>query len=873
MQRKMVEQLAEQRGWRAGWAAVRYHNATNLQEISLDDEESAIPADKEALREEKRPFSSLLSPALTLALVSEASFHTAYEYLSDQAMRYYALATQNKSVEVVIADLAMLRRQQGDFDATKTYLKHLLPSYATDGWSSMEAEMMNVYAECLKELGQKEEYVNAVLDLLAKVCGRKMTGKLPSLRLVNHRSLDLEDADLEVSALLLELVDCSKLVLQEITRPMGHYFSDIKLEREVMHLEDSDGFALRLRFRHLLDEELELDQVSARLVSVDDPNQEIWLVSDGSTKLKTGPTELDLKATTVAFGPYLVDKVILKLGKLRLLHELQPKPETPALIINDAETLIAQSLLHRRPFVFLYPSEHAFNVEVSVARQIHIDKHRHLEFVVDSGWNEIHSVDIKLRPTSAGLRLHLAQGVYEGVQRQDGGNGKPGQLGLGGLQEHSTAVVKVPYTLEHATLDISLRLEARYHTSRGSFMFLSLVTLRHELPLDVDVNDTFHLDTLFSSFTVCTTNKVPVVIIEANLDDSPAYAVEAPPAVSMPMTIFNKSPVKLLYKITRTSDTGRKINKRDAALALGLQYLAIDELLLATLRGLFSAHLQNSQFQALARLLLPIVNERCRQLLTSTDIEVAIMLGEAKVPSYEEFGWREVVATLPTTAQPELTQWLKSWHGEHPHIEIDMHAGIARATSRHMAISVDVPTIDVVFNTSLLVVDNEPPGADYSLILNVGRPVKSRVRVQHTKRWGAASISGSGKKGEEDVAFVLDVQADPDTWLVGGKRRAHFTPGGEEHPTFDLTLVPLRLGTHALPHVDIQPEVVVDGEGRSDKAHHQPGVSCETLCESAGQLARVIRNTRTTKAHIVESSATTGPLGLGIVVPSVTEPG
>ncbi|KAK5118590.1 hypothetical protein LTR85_008055 [Meristemomyces frigidus] len=858
MQRKMLEQLAERRTWRAGWAAVRHAKAGKLQDVSLDNAETIgdVAERNGTTSHEERDsatVSSLLAASLKLALASEADFQDVYQLLSDQAMRYYALATQTKSVEGIVGDLALLKRQQGDFEAAESFIKHLLPSYATEGWGTVEMEILIVYAECLKELHRSEDYVKIVLDLLAKVWQRKLTRKVLTIGLPQH---DFEDDGIDASGMLSNVVQYSSRLEREMTRPMGDYFTGLEVETEVRHLEDRDGFTLHLRFRHLIEAEIELDGVSVRLVSADEPSQEIWLVSGGTVRLTHGTVEADVESTITTFGAYYVDKMVVKAGKVQFAQELQPKPDTPALVLNDAEPPVAHSMSYKRPFVFLYPAEHAFNAEISVAKDIQIDKPRHLIIAISSGLNEIEDLELKMKPTSAGLRLHLGDAKYADDTQQRKSGGMAGQLRLGSLAEHSSATVRVPYTIEQPTKDISLRFEARYHTSKGSFSFFSSIVLRHELPLDVDVDDIFHLDTLFSNFTVRATNKLPAVITEAALGDSPVYTVESPPVVGMPMTVFDRSPARLIYKIGRKPSTGGKHAKRDAILAIHLRCVPADEFLAATLQSRFLEDLKSSDFQPLARLLLPVMSERCRRQFSIADVEVAIMLEQARVPSYEDIGWQEVIATLPKAAQPELAAWLQRWHAEHAHVKLDYQSAEANEASRHITISVDVPTVDFVHSASLSLLGDDQQSEAGPQVLTVGRPIKARASIRHTKQWSDASIFANAKAKDASPGFVMDVHAESDTWIVGGQRRAHFTPDEGEATAFELILIPLKAGQHSLPTVDVQPEPVVDADGRNDQ-RRQPSVSCETHYESSGQSVRVIRDLRTTRLHIEDGAVST----------------
>lgn len=862
MQRKMLEQLAQRRGWRAGWAAVHHETASNVQDVSLDDAQTNASRTNED--SDDMTVSRMLTASLTLALATEADFQDAYQLLSDQAMRYHALATQTKSVDGIVGDLALLKRQQGDFEVAESFIKHLLPSYASEGWSAMEVEILSIYAECLKQLDRKGDYVRIVLDLLAKRCQKKMTGRVLSFRSPQN---GFAGHDFDADGMLTDLVHYSVGLERELTRSMAAYFTDLEVQKEVGHPEDRDGFTLHLRFQHLLDDEIELAGVSVRLTSVDDPSQEIWLASSGSVMLAPGMVDVDVESSVTALGAYYVDKVALKAGKVQFVQELQPKPDMPALVLNDAEAPVAPSGSQKRPFVFLYPAEHAFDAVVSVANGIHINKPRHLIIAISSGRNQINDLELKMKPTSAGLRLHLADAKYadDAEQRQQGRIA--GQLQLGSLVEHSSATVKVPYTVEQATTEISMRLEARYHTSKGSFSFCRTVVLRHELPLDVDVDDMFHLDTLLSNFTVRTTNSDPVVITEATLEDSAAYAVESPPIVGIPMMVFDKSPARLIYKISRQTGTREIHSKREAALALRMQCLSACELLVMTMRAQFAADLKSSSFQSLARLLLPVLTQRCKQLLTNSDVEVAVMLEQVKVPSYEDFGWQEIIDMLPRVARPELAEWLKAWHAGHTYLKLDYGSLVAKEALRQITISVEIPTVDFVHSASLSLLEIGLTNQTSPRILTVGKPIKARASIYHTSKWSDVSIFTNVKARDAHLGFVMDIQTESDTWIIGGQRRAHFTPNEGEATAFELTLVPVKPGCHSLPTVDVQPAPVVDADGRSDQ-RQQPGISCETHYESSGQMVQVIQDLRTTRVRIEESAeATTGTASQSVVEP------
>ena len=854
MQRKMLDILAKQRGWLAGWATLKEQTRGSVEEIDLkgDVDHSA----DHAKAQPEPVFSTLTTPALVSTLESKTSFYLAYERLSDKAMRLYVAATQTKTAESIMGDLAILKSQQGDYEYAVSYFQHVLPLYAADGWSFMEDEALKTHASCLKHLNRTEEYVKVLLTSLAKACGRVKAAKDSLAKLSPF------DGILNVHGVLAEVIDSSHFLDSKVEQPAEHFFSEVRLANEVIHLDETDGFALRLHVRHLLDDELQVDHLSARLTNFDDPSLEIWLANDSPGCLKCGDNSFNLTSHAVAFGLYCIDKVVIQAGKLCFVHEFSkkstPLPTPPAADVgapNDSHEL------HKQPWVFLYPFSQAFDAKLRLAKDVHVNKSRYLDIELESGRNNITSTCIRLRPASAGLRLHLADSLFDNVQRDTAEGLQPGGISLGRLACDSTALVKVPYSLEQVTPDILIRFEAEYTTTRGSFSLAKSVKLVTQLPLDVDVNDTFHLDYLLSKFVIRTTRDTPLTITQASLAASSIYEVEAPEHLDMPIMVFESQPVNLLYKITRKA-ADQTYGKKSAALALRISYCAMDELIVNTLQSKLATALDSSPFSNLSRLLLPVLHDRSRQLFSRSDLELATLIGEATVPSFEDIGWHEIVGTLPATLQAELLEWLTSWHRSNDRLDVHQDGELSRV-ARSITISVEVPRIDFVHEVSLLVPDKIKPSPFDPQVLKLGETVSVQLTVASTNSWSNTSIDNSHKNQNlaelSGTDFMLDIHCDSDQWLIGGQRRFRFTAKADLESTFNVLLVPLQLGIQSLPTVDIQPVQSQQLSDEPKKASEPPIVSSEMHCSTAGQLVRVIRGIRKSQVIVAESASSARP--------------
>jgi len=852
IKRRTLEHLAERRGWVAGWNYTPSLSSAR-DEVDLDadggDDEAPDSAHQEN-KSESADVPAVLTAQLTSSLADLPSFLSAFEELSSLAVRLYTTATHSKSAETIMGDIAMLKLQQRDFTNAARYLEYVLPLYASDSWSLQEARVVRDLSECLRHLNRKGDFAQVILSFLKKIAGRRIEGKQCS-----------GDDQAESEQYLKRLVAASEDLPTDLDVKMADFFDEIKLGREIGLLSDTDGFVYRFSFGHVLSEDITLDEVSVKLVRVDDPQTEIVITRTEPLVVKNGTADVELKSGTSTFGAYYIDKVILRAKKLRFTHDLRPPtiPETSALGIVYAPSGDEEKNQRERPYVLLYPHTRAFDASAHLAKTNHMNKTKHLELRLVSGWNEVQEVDIRLKPASAGLRLYLSDAEAEGIDRRNDKEAKAGVLALGSLNTEQKATVQIPYTMDHAISKIIVRLEAHYSTAHGDFTFIAAVKLPAALPLDVNVDDLFRHDALFSTFSVRTTDRRPLVVTSAVLSDSKAYAAETPPVSSLPTVVLEQAPLSLLYKITRKqqANSGSKSTKKDAPLSLSVHYQSVADLVMASLANTFDADLATSKFTYLRRLLLPILHERVCQRLLPSDMDKAALLGEAKMPSFADLGWFEIVDTLPMETQRALSDWLMKWHIEHTRIEIKLP--IERTNEdKCVSLAVEVPNVDVAFSVSVALLEPGLAGeAGLERIVKLGQPVKAELRISHARAWSSETVFGTqqGGKDTRGCDFFVDVQAEPDTWVVAGSKKKHFTipqaidQTSDEVITFPIVLVPLRLGSSALPQLNVQAFKSEDG---NEAGQAQAVASCETFCESAGVVVKVIRGSQQSRVRIVE---------------------
>lgn len=182
----------------------------------------------------------------------------------------------------------------GDFRAASMYFGRMASLFAESRWNTVEAIMLKMHARCLRKLNRKDEYLRTLLDLLAKSASSRMAFKATSKRASDDAQSGqplywLNDDKVETTDVFYELVEYSQQLTYDITVAMPKYFGDITAEPYVRHYDDQDGFQLRLQFRHLLEDEIEIRAAKIRLVNTRNPQaKDIWLETPGPMQLKKG---------------------------------------------------------------------------------------------------------------------------------------------------------------------------------------------------------------------------------------------------------------------------------------------------------------------------------------------------------------------------------------------------------------------------------------------------------------------------------------------------------------------------------------------------------------------------------------------------------
>ena len=745
LSRNILEECGKKRGWVDGWAGVPVVGEpviAEMEEVSLEDDhhhhgddgkkeveggvegegkgegEGAVEDAGEGAgkgvkagptQKAKGPpverlqtsVAGLDNALLRAALDNRDDFYRLYETLIDKALRHYTVAGHAHSVQASMADLAVLKFHLGEFAEASFYFYRVIPFYGESGWSLLELSMLVMYARCLKELGRLEDYVNKALRQLlckAAVAERDRRRQRSKVRLSIASATTTQYPEVSaISGFLADLLQVSASLEKDVRIPLTNLFCDLGLDGPPFYDDDQDSFSLFFDLHSLLVDEFEASSVSLRISSPAGGSKEIWLQTKGPVTIRPGPNKVKVQSTVMMEGAFEVDQVRLTANKVVMHYER-----------DIYQAVDKGSGGWKNPRVNLYQRASCLDVQLLAAEELQLDKKKSLDLEVSTGWNEITACEVKIKSATGGLRMVMSEAEVLGSPQPASSQG--GVFKFGAMPAHSALKIRFPFTVEHDVLDVAVRAEVTYSTDKGTFTFFKASSVPISLALEVNVQDIFKHEALFSRFAVSTASDSPLRLLKSELIGSDLFESHFGQPSSHPVMVFPKQPASLLYKITRKP--GSKLDpKAKKTLYLKLHYSVIQDEIAALLSQALTTALASTPLKEFSKLLVSTVLHRVRDGLTAYDLEKATLLGELPTAFLSAIPWEKHLPSLGATAAhhnpPKTTStlpaFLRAWLRTHPTLPLPL--GSTASQPPHSAttilIPVDIPPVSVVHTADI----------------------------------------------------------------------------------------------------------------------------------------------------------------------------
>ena len=808
-------------------------------EVSLGDEKDE--ADTSNVADISQSTSLGLEPTIVeYAARSQDVFSKLYESLTSQAYGHFVLAGKLRSTNRTLTDMALLKHQLGDYKAAASYFEHIADTEGTESWNALHGTVLEVYADCLKHLKHVTTYVRVVLRILAIYAADR-----------RHKN-GVSNSSRAAQALADDLCLLSTELDDQIVVPMSDFITVTSSELYICHYSGRDGFYIPLSICNQLGTTINISNgIKMVLTARDGPQTVLELHTDQAVRLITTDMMVVLESNVTTTGWYEPRRIEIVIGNIVLLEEVgthkSSQPPRPWMIPTGMSVF-------DKP-ILLYPSVGAIQAKAKAPRRIHLPQPRSMLIELSSGWNDVRECIIRLKAATAGLRLQVRKATLldsapsADVQLREGLDNQ--SVSLSNLTAYRSCSISLPYTLENAeATSLVARIEITYITEHGSYTYLDMLSINTILPIKVNVEDFFQesLTTsrvkiaLTSRLTISPATLVPLRIDNCDIVASDAFDVCSGADRAFPMDVFPKQPASLVYKFTRRQPLATAA--KEQAPAVLIDFHCLDAVVLCAIETQFLEDISSSQCAMLARPLSEHLLDKLRSQWTQEDLEIACLLQEVEVWSYEEIGWDAVCAGLRKEMRSGAKQWLQNWHQGHPSISLE-HTD---ATRRQISIPVEIPAPRVLLTVSLALTNL----GDRSLPLAVGQPLTALVKIRNTGRWDEESMDMRSTATE----FSYEVIASPDTWLVGGRRRGNFLIDNvevAEVQTFPVLLIPQRAGHLLLPPIEVKCNTGSVDDSRMVLPKDQPAF--EVYYRSHAKSVLVIPSLRQTTVNLDTEAA------------------
>lgn len=378
-------------------------------------------------------------------------------------------------------------------------------------------------------------------------------------------------------------------------------------------------------------------------------------------------------------------------------------------------------------------------------------------------------------------------------------NNETGNIEFAQFGPFSFVRFRIPYTVDENHAVLSARAEVSYETGHGRFSYSSVHSIVSALPISVNVQDIFKDEVLFSRFTISPAMMVPLRILGCNIPSSDMYQVDSNVREKVAWDVFPKQPASLLYKI-QPRKGGITSPGAKGSLRLTVEFTCVDDECLDALEKTFRASIEGSEFRGHASLLTSHIVEAFRTQLSTSDMEVIGLTREIETLPYQNIRWESLLGALKGQAEG-LRGWLAEWHEQHPVISLPQQPTIL---SRRIVIPVDIPEIQVV-HTAELRLGNDMADTQQRTHAAVGQMIAAELLLRHTRRWCSPEHQEHNScEGGGALEFTYELHANPDLWLVGGRRRGNFLAREDETANFTVMLLPQKSGHLLLPGLEIK---------------------------------------------------------------------
>lgn len=723
---------------------------------------------------------------LLKALENEEEFLAFHKRLAQRTVEALARGGRPRARREIDIGLGTLEMHKGHLEAAHGIFSRLLETQPEQSsrWPELERLLLRRQLECHSKLKKPRNraWVASVVSLL------RSTSSLPRQEadvdaVQNPRPNNSEHAWHDEANIFETLRAASREFEREIPVSGFAKFSIIPALRRASLLGEQDGVSLPAIVFSSLQSSVAVEDVRFCLAGGDTHREQFWLTS-GPLVLHPGRNDVLVRSFSNAPGKYVVDVTQVRLGRV-VFQYIFSKP------IAGIQTA-ASTLSHSQSAtVITVPRDgDALDVALEQPSLIALDQPRYSELIMHSRRSRVSKATIRMKHQVDDRPL-MSFGAGELLTASHEITLEPTEDGLGlhltNVSSWTDVIIRFPFD-EPPPSDgsaIALLAEIDYITKEErnespispKRSYRKHLELSTALPLGVNVQDFFQLDSLMCKFSISAGGGSTLMVKEALLerdtvaieseDAADAYAISGPCSTSLTV-VTPRQPAAYVFKIERRESPKVQTSSPPPAAAgmrLSIVYRTLHEGAKQIMLSLLRAAIKNAKGTPLSTGLRTLLEDALIQLVEKhLNVPAFAMTGAIRflfhggssgsIKAQQDKYWKRLISRhwgLERSA-PEVRQMMNIVElvvkraaacgpGDRSGSSLSEDSGLAQW--RTLQIPVEVPQMDIVNCVTLSLSSDvgTPTKAPKTIdrirsdTFIVGRPLRGELRILSTFRW------------------------------------------------------------------------------------------------------------------------------------------
>lgn len=695
---------------------------------------------------------------LNTILGSKDTFEQKFIELTEAAIRQYGICGRPRTVDILSIDVALLDYQNGQFNKSALILSSCHDFYGSQGWKYIGSSLLETFIDCLENMDSSDEFFETPKDLLL---AENYITLLASL----NESVNINESTLEATLEKLYKLDLNESP-EDFKYDLGKLFT-FEVDPFITPI-GSGIYEINVNIKTNLNLNFKLEDFEILLINY---NKQLIKFNKSEVNFNENDNNIKLQSMNISIGDFKLEKISAKLGHILLTHEFQVKPEFT-----------------------IYPSPNDLEVNVDHSTSLSLNNKTFSIFIKSN--EDIENILIEFNQIEGILELNGPIKLY----KQGGSLLKEyeenSSLSYPNFEKEKLYELIVPFKPDLLTSKIlDIFTKVKFESSDGNLKSQSsIINLNTILKMEVSVQDIFKFDSLYSKFSIGTSDpNIPIRLINVELKGPESYNIQSSLKAGE-LIIFADQPGNYFFRLDKFEDI--EIND----IVLNVEYRDLNEESFKIWKYLLWNELVKLNLENYFKLLTNSLILEIDYILYELDSKISF--------SKKRFN-SNILKSIPIKDRSQVSNLINKFiSNEHDKSEVEIPF-----INNHIKIDVPIPTVEILQQYELKLEHSKiytTLGEELQALLSI----KSIVN-KHEQKNEKANSKKVSFKDQISNKYDVEIVANADSWLINGQTKfsfelyKNFEDNNEEQfkdREYKLSLIPLKIGKLTLPRIKITKE-------------------------------------------------------------------